>query len=220
MNTVLVDNVDNRAVADSEAKASRRRATSRCGLGMSNISHWVRRQLGYRPAKPQFGARRMGAFLLAAASMAVFAATVFPQTFGPHDPPVTTLMTNMLQPAGGDHQIVNLNDNQTGLLQWFRTGPREGGYQLTSIWLYVRRTHESRYMTINASLYRGDPGGQTWVAPLTRGQLNDFAHNEWQAPANTYLKPNTDYYFVLDCAIAVPTSEAGQNGFRRVYVTA
>ena len=67
-----------------------------------------------------------------------------------------------------------------------------------SIWLYVRDTHESRYMTIHADLYRG-PGLGTKVATLTRGQLNDFAHNEWRAPANTFLEPDTDYWFVLDC---------------------
>ena len=53
-------------------------------------------------------------------------------------------------------------------------------------------------MTINADLYRG-PGLGTKVATLTRGQLNDFAHNQWQAPANTFLEPDTDYWFVLDC---------------------
>ena len=83
-------------------------------------------------------------------------------------------------------------------MQGFRTGPVTGGYELASIWLYVRDTHESRYMTINADLYRG-PGLGTKVATLTRGQLNDFAHNEWRAPANTFLEPDTDYRFVLDC---------------------
>ena len=83
-------------------------------------------------------------------------------------------------------------------MQGFRTGPHRGGYELESIWLYVRDTHESRYMTIRAEVYR-DATMRHKVATLTRGQLNDYAHNEWKAGANTYLEPDTDYWFVLDC---------------------
>ena len=55
-------------------------------------------------------------------------------------------------------------------------------------------------MTIVAQLYRCVRGACSHVVNLSRGQLNDFAHNEWRAPADTYLKPDTEYSFVLDCA--------------------
>ena len=71
-------------------------------------------------------------------------------------------------------------------------------------------------MTINAGLYRGRGNQYTRVADLTRaGSLNDFAHNEWQAPANTYLEPNTDYRFVLDCVAGCANDNKAQ--FGRTY---
>ena len=132
-----------------------------------------------------------------------------------YDPPVTTIVTNMLQPSGSD-RLVSLHDDQTGLQQRFRTGPNPAGYQLEGIWLYVRNTHESRYMTIRGGLYL-DSGGATHtrVAYLSRGQLDDFAHNEWRAPADTYLKPNSDYVFVLDCLAGCANDNFAQFGVTR-----
>ena len=114
-----------------------------------------------------------------------------------HHPQVATLVKNLDQPSGPDIRTV-LSRNQDGLMQGFRTGSNRGGYELESIWLYVRDTHESRYMTIRAGVFR-DAALRHKVATLTRGQLNDYAHNEWKAGANTYLEPDTDYWFVLDC---------------------
>ena len=109
------------------------------------------------------------------------------------------MVTNMLQPSGPD-RLVALFERQTGLQQRFRTGPNPAGYELDGITLYVRQTHQSRYMTIVAQLYRCVRGACSHVVNLSRGQLNNFAHNEWRAPADTYLKPDTEYSFVLDCA--------------------
>ena len=153
------------------------------------------------------GALRMGAVLLAGMAALVGAATASAQAY---DAPIATLVKNMDQPSGPDILVV-LSDNQDGLTQGFRTGPVPGGYELESIWLYVRDTHESRYMTINADLYRG-PGLGGKVATLTRGQLNDFAHNEWRAPANTFLEPNTDYYFMLDCVSGCANDNGAEFG--------
>ena len=140
-----------------------------------------------------YGVLRAGAVLLAGIAALVGAAAASAQAY---DAPIATLVTNMDQPSGAASVV--LSDIQDGLGQGFRTGSDHGGYELEGIRLYVRDTHESRYMTINAYLYRG-PGLGRKVATLTRGRLNDFAHNEWTAPDNTFLEPNTDYFFVLDC---------------------
>ena len=115
-----------------------------------------------------------------------------------YDPPVTTLVTNMGQPSSVP-PAVSLDRNRTGFTQRFRTAANEGGYQLDGIWLYVDDTHESRYMTIDARLYRIRGGAYEHVADLSRGQLDDYAENEWRAPADTYLEPETDYAFEIDC---------------------
>ena len=153
-----------------------------------------------------YGALRAGAVLLAGIAALVGAATASAQAY---DAPIATLVKNMDQPSGAASVV--LSDIQDGLGQGFRTGPVPGGYELESIWLYVRDTHESRYMTINAKLYRG-PGLGKKVATLTGGRLNDFAHNEWRAPANTFLEPNTDYYFLLDCVSGCANDNWAQFG--------
>ena len=140
-----------------------------------------------------YGALRAGAVLLAALAALVGAATASAQEY---DAPIATLVKNMDQPLRAGSVV--LSDIQDGLAQGFRTGPVRGGYELESIWLDEREAHESRYMTINAYLYRG-PGLGEKVATLTGGRLNVLVHNEWRAPANTFLEPNTDYYVVLDC---------------------
>ena len=140
------------------------------------------------------GALRAGLVLLAGLTALAGAAPAAAQD---HHPQVATLVKNLDQPSGPDIRTV-LSKNQDGLMQGFRTGSNRGGYELESIWLYVRDTHESRYMTIHAAVYR-DAAMRHKVATLTRGQLNDYAHNEWKAGANTYLEPDTDYWFVLDC---------------------
>ena len=206
MKTVLVNDLDKRVVADTKAGASQRRATSRFGLGMSNIMRWLRHR--HVPAKPQGRARRTRAILAVAVSALVVAAGVSAQTY---DPPINTLGKNTNQSSGSD-KIIVLNKNQTGLLQGFRTGPRQGGYELTAIWLYVRDTHESRYMTINAELYRARGYNLTKVAGLTRGRLNDFAPNDWPAPSNTYLEPNADYYFALECVAGCANDNVAEFG--------
>ena len=153
------------------------------------------------------GALRSGALVLAAIVALVVGAPASAQEY---DAPISTLVKNMDQPSGPDIRS-GLSKYQDGVMQGFRTGPVTGGYELEGIWLYVRDTHESRYMTINADLYRG-PGLGTKVATLTRGQLNDFAHNQWQAPANTFLEPDTDYLFVLDCIAGCANDNWAQLG--------
>ena len=149
------------------------------------------------------------ALLLAAVLVLLSPAALATETY---DPPVGTLVTNMDQSSGSD-RVLALFDRQTGLRQRFRTGPNPAGYELEGIWLYVRDTHESRYMTINGVLYRASGDTYVHVADLSRGQLNDFAHNEWQAPDNTYLEPETEYVFVLDCVAGCANDNVAQFGF-------
>ena len=151
------------------------------------------------------GALRAVAVLLACMAALIGAVPAAAQEY---DPPVATLVKNLDQPSGPDIRLV-LSKNQDGLMQGFRTGPHQGGYELEGIWLYVRDTWESRYMTIDAGLYRDIRTRPRKVATLTRGQLNDYAHNEWKAAANTFLEPNTDYWFMLDCVIRLRQRQRG-----------
>ena len=196
MIAMLVDDLDKRVVTDAETGNSQRRATSRRGLRGLNIGHRVRlwQRQDHVSARPQGGARRTGAVLLAAATALVVAVNARAE----YNPPITTLVTNMLQSSGSD-RIVTLCESRDGLYQGFRTGPKQGGYELTDISLYVRDANESRYTTINAGLYHRAGYLITKVTDLTRNRLDDFAHNEWQAPENTYLEPDANYYFLLNC---------------------
>ena len=207
MVTVLIDDLDKRVVAGAEAGDSQRRATSRRGLRGLNIGHRVRlwQRQDHVSAKPHGGARRTGAVLLAMATALVVAVNARAE----YDPPITTLVTNMLQSSGSD-RIVTLCESQDGLYQGFRTGPKQGGYELTDISLDVRDANESRYTTINAGLYHRDGYLITKVADLTRSRWDDFGRNEWQAPENTYLEPDADYYFLLNCGAGYADDNVAQ----------
>ncbi|MDE2809449.1 MAG: hypothetical protein OXN90_13615 [Gemmatimonadota bacterium] len=189
MMTVLVDK---RVMADAETGDSQRWATSRRGLRGLDIGRRVRvwQRQDRASAKPQGVWRRTGAIFLAVAATLVVAVTARAE----YDPPITTLVTNMLQFSGSDRSVT-LCENQDGLYQGFRAGPYQGGYKLTDISLDVRDVNESRDRTINAGLYHRE--GK--VTDLTRSRLDDFARNAWQAPENTYLEPDADYYFLLNC---------------------
>ena len=206
MITGLIDKLDKRVVADAGAEDSQRRATCHRGLRGLNIGRRVRlwQRQDHVSARPQGGARRIGAVLMAAASVLVIAATAPAQEY---DPPIRTLAKNTDQSS--DRALV-LDASQDGLNQAFRTGPNLGGYELTSIVLHVNDTHESRYMTIDAGIYLWDESGFTRVAKLTRGQLNDYAANEWWAPEDTYLAPDTEYYFLLDCTAGCANDNLAQ----------
>ena len=207
MTTVLVEKLDKRVVADAEAGDSQRRATSCRGLRGLDLRRRVRlwQRQDHLSAKPLGGWHRTGAMFLAVATALVVAVTARAE----YDPPITTLVTNMLQSSGSD-RIVTLCESQDGLYQGFRTGPKQGGYELTDISLYVRDVNESRYRTINAGLYHRDGYLITKVTDLTRSRLDDFAHNDWQAPENTYLEPDTDYYFLLNCGAGYANDNVAQ----------
>ena len=214
MTTVLVDKLDKRVVADAEAGDSQRRATSRRGLRGLDLRRRVRlwQRQDHVSARPRGGARRTGAILLAVATALMVAVDASAQTY---DPPITTLVKNTDQLS---ERVVLLNAFQDGLNQAFRTGPNLGGYELTSILLHVHDTHESRYMLINAGIYLYNGSGEsgfTRVTDLIRGQLDDYAYNEWWAPENTYLEPDTEYYFLLDCTAGCANDNMAQ--FRTTY---
>ena len=211
MTTVLVDKLDKRVVADAEAGDSQRRATSCRGLRGLDLRRRVRlwQRQDHLSARPRGGARWTGAILLAVATALMVAVDASAQTY---DPPITTLVKNTDQPT---ERVVLLNAFQDGLNQAFRTGPNLGGYELTSILLYVHDTHESQYMMINAGIYLYNGSGFTRVTDLIRGQLDDYAYNEWWAPENTYLEPDTEYYFLLDCTAGCANDNIAQ--FRTTY---
>ena len=207
MITVLIDYLDKRVVADAGGRTLQRRATNRRGLRGLNIKRRMRlwQRQDHVLAKLQDSWHRTGAVLLAMATALVVAVTARAE----YDPPVTTLVTNMLQASGSD-RIVTLCESQDGLYQGFRAGPKQGGYELTDISLYVRDANESRYTTINAGLYHRDGYLITKVADLTRSRLDDFGRNEWRAPENTYIEPDADYYFLLNCGAGYANDDGAQ----------
>ena len=76
--------------------------------------------------------------------------------------------------------------------------------------LDVRDANESRYRTINAGLYHREGYLITKVADLTRGRSDDFGRNEWRAPENTYIEPDADYYFLLNCSAGYANDDVAQ----------
>lgn len=196
MRTMLVEDLDKRVVEDIQTGDPQRWATSRCGLRGLDIGRRVRlwQRQDHALAKRQGVKHRTGLLFLAVATTLVIAAHARAE----YDPPITTLVTNTLQFSGSDRNVT-LCDNQDGLYQGFRTGPYQGGYELTDISLHVRDADESRYRTINAGLYHREGYLITKVTDLTRSRLDDFGRNEWRAPENTYLEPDADYYFLLSC---------------------
>lgn len=195
-----------RGEADAGGGTSKPRATSRFGLRIRRWSRQLQRQ-GNACTGSRGLSRGTGAVLVTAATSLAFAWTVSAEPFDSSGsgfesfaPPVTTLVTN-IQQSSGSSQTIGLFKDRPVLFQGFRTGPSPGGYELESISLYVHGTHESGSKTIDAGLYSGLPLARFHVATLTMaGNLNDLGHNEWLAPANTYLEPDTDYIFALDCA--------------------
>ena len=207
MRTMLVEDLDKRVVEDIQTGDSQRWATSRCGLRGLDIGRRVRlwQRQDHGSAKPQSGWRRTGAMFLAVAATFVVAVTARAE----YDPPIATLVTNMLQSAGSDRSVT-LCERQDGLYQGFRTGPKQGGYELTDISLDMRDANESRDRTINAGLYHREGYLITKVTDLTRRRLDDFALNAWQAPENTYLEPDADYYFLLNCGAGYANDNVAQ----------
>ena len=179
------------------------------GIGPARTWAANRRSVCPRPRRGHgrgrpLGVARLGGMLLPAASVLVAAGSAPAQEY---DVPITTVVKNTDQLSD---RVVLLNASQNGLNQAFRTGPNPGGYELTSILLHVHDTHESRYMTIDAGIYLYSGSGFTHVVDLTRGQLDDYAYNEWRAPERTYLEPNTEYYFLLDCTAGCANDNMAQ----------
>lgn len=196
-----------RVVADVGGRTLQRRATNRRGLRGLNIKRRMRlwQRQDRASAKPQGDWRQTGGLLLAVAAVLVVAGTARAE----HHTPITTLVTNMLQSSGSD-RIVTLCESQDGLYQGFRTGPKQGGYELTDISLHVRDANESQHRTVNAGLYHRDGYLITKVTDLTRGRVDDLAHNEWLAPENTYLEPDADYYLLLNCGAGYANGSVAQ----------
>ena len=203
MITLLIDKLDKRVAADAEGGTLQRRTPRGLNIGR-RIRLWQRQDHG--SAKPRGGARRIGAILLATA-IALISAVVTPAQA------VTTLVKNS---GKYSNRIVYLNASQNGLYQGFTTGSHKAGYELNSISLFVERTEDSQDMTIDVSLY-SDAEFLTKVASLTRGALNDHERNDWQAPADTFLEPDKEYYIVLDCSVGCEGDDVVEFGTTENY---
>ena len=211
MKTMQFPKFRKRLTAGAGAIGSLHTGRRACGRRASRLESRTRCQRQkYALAEAQARINRIAAYVLTAV---VILATVTAHA-QPHDPPIAPLVTNMLQPPGPDG-IATLDGQRDGLYQAFRTGPNPGGYELLSIWLYVRNAHESRHMTIDAGLYKGVPPDADRIATLTTGTLKDFSHNQWRPPANTFLEPNTSYVFVLDCTAGCEHGRVAEIGTTR-----
>lgn len=169
MITVPVDDLDKRVVAGAETRDSQRRATSRRGLRGLDIRRRIRlwQRQDHVSAKPQDSWHRTGVALLAMATALVIAVTARAE----YDPPITTLVTNTLQFSGSD-RIVTLCESQDGLYQGFRIGPKQGGYELTDIALYVR---DAKWVCVEATEFQFGSQSLTILDLMTRSA---FTHEQ------------------------------------------
>ena len=126
MGTVLFGRLRRRAVPNARTRASQPQTKGRFGLAAPRLMGLKRRQpQRHRSDGPHGSARYNGSLLLAAFFM-IAAVAVNAQTL---DPPVVSLVTNMLQRSGPDKLTV-LSGLQDGLFQEFTTGPKEDGYHI------------------------------------------------------------------------------------------
>ena len=148
--------------------------------------------------------RAAGAVLLAVLTGLAGAASAAAQAY---DAPFATLVTNMDQPSG--ERSVVLSDNQDGLGQGFRTGPDPGGYELESISLYVRDTHESRYK-VDGSFH------VTGVA-ITSAPAHDDSYRFGEA-IDVTLTFSTEAYATAGSVVAIRVGDDGPAYRRAEYV--
>ncbi len=155
---------------------SQPRATSGFSL---RVRRWIRQVLRQRRVRAgrRGRVRRTGSAPMAAATVLAVAVAAPAREY---NPPITTLVKNTYQPT---ERVVLLNAFQDGLYQGFRTGPNLGGYELTSILLYVSDTHGSRYMTIDAGIYLYNGSGFTRVTDLMSG--GHLRTPTWSRPRTT-----------------------------------
>ena len=108
----------------------------------------------------------------------------------------TTLVSN----AGENRDnFVVAGDSASGrITQGFTTGSNTAGYDLSSVGIYIHGDTSSSTETITVSVHRFDSSetnnlGELVATLSTPSTLNEGAVNDFTAPSNTGLLPNTGY---------------------------
>ena len=108
----------------------------------------------------------------------------------------TTLVSN----AGENRDnFVVAGDSASGrITQRFTTGSNTAGYDLSSVGIYIHGDTSSSTETITVSVHRFDSSetnnlGELVATLSTPSTLNEGAVNDFTAPSNTKLLPNTGY---------------------------
>ena len=108
----------------------------------------------------------------------------------------TTLVSN----AGeGRDNAINAGNSASGrIAQRFTTGGNTTGYDLSSVGIHIHEDNSSSTETITVSLHRFDSSETNNLGDLvavlsTPSTLNEGAVNDFTAPSNTRLLPNTRY---------------------------
>ena len=139
--------------------------------------------LGAALRTPGFGAARLAALVL------LFAAAAAAQA-------QTTLVSN----AGeGRDNAINVGNSALGrIAQRFTTGSNSTGYELSSVGIYIHTDNSATGETITVSVHRFDSSetnnlGELVVSLSTPSTLNEGAVNDFTAPPNAVLLPDTRY---------------------------
>ncbi|MDE0619517.1 MAG: DNA topoisomerase [Rhodospirillaceae bacterium] len=174
-------------------RAQGRRAVSVFRLGLREGGRRPRasavaaalRTFGFGAAPPGAGL----ALALLAALALLFAAATAAQA-------QTTLVSN----AGeGRDNAINAGNSASGrITQRFTTGSNMTGYDLSSVGIHIHEDNSSSSETITVSVHRFDSSetnnlGELVATFSTPSTLNEGAVNDFTAPSNTRLLPNTRY---------------------------
>ncbi|MCY3703266.1 MAG: hypothetical protein OXG16_11360, partial [Rhodospirillales bacterium] len=108
----------------------------------------------------------------------------------------TTLVSN----AGeGRDNAINAGNSASGrIAQRFTTGGNTTGYDLSSVGIHIHEDNSSSTETMTVSVHRFDSSETNNLGDLvavlsTPSTLNEGAVNDFTAPSNTRLLPNTGY---------------------------
>ena len=164
--------------------ATRRQASRRVGFDVRKTMS-VAQGLYEGAAPPGAGL----ALALLAALALLFAAATAAQA-------QTTLVSN----AGeGRDNAINAGNSASGrITQRFTTGGNTTGYDLSSVGIHIHEDNSSSTETITVSVHRFDSSetnnlGELVATLSTPSTLNEGAVNDFTAPSNTRLLPNTRY---------------------------
>ena len=108
----------------------------------------------------------------------------------------TTLVSNT---GEGRDNAINAGNSASGrIAQRFTTGSNMTGYDLSSVGIHIHEDNSSSSETLTVSVHRFDSSetnnlGELVATLSTPSPLNEGAVNDFAAPSNTRLLPNTRY---------------------------